>query len=151
MFGYSKKSRDDRQQAFFQVPRTSLAWILCSLVAVILPHVQRMPVLLVVVCALCVLGRVLIYQGRMSYPGPWIKTAVVLVILWIMLAQFGRNIFATESTVAILIVAISLKLLEMHRKRDVLLVIYLCYFTVIAEFIWSQSIPVATYMLFCVL
>ena len=151
MFGYSKKSRDDRQQAFFQVPRTSLAWILCSLVAVILPHVQRMPVWLVVVCALCVLGRVLIYQGRMSYPGPWIKTAVVLVILWIMLAQFGRNIFATESTVAILIVAISLKLLEMHRKRDVLLVIYLCYFTVIAEFIWSQSIPVATYMLFCVL
>jgi transglutaminase-like putative cysteine protease len=155
IFGFSKSKNKTAQKstenAAYQVPRTSLAWLLCSLVAVILPHVLRMPVWLVVICALCIIGRVLIYQGRMSYPGPLIKTIVVALILWVMVAQFGRDVFATESTVAILIVAISLKLLEMHKKRDVIMVVYLCYFTVIAEFIWSQSIPIAVYIIFCVL
>jgi len=135
----------------YLVPRTSLAWILLSLVAVILPHVSRVPIWLVVICALCIVGRILIFQGRMSYPGALIKTIIVILILWVMIAQYGRDVFATESTIAILIVAISLKLLEMHKKRDVIMVIYLCYFTVIAEFIWSQSIPIAIYMMACVL
>lgn len=150
MFGKRKQKTDGIATAY-QVPRTSLAWILVSLVAVILPHVPRMPLWLTAICALCVAGRVLIFQGRMSYPGSVIKSVIVSVIMLSMLAQFGRDIFATESTVAILVVAISLKLLEMHKRRDVLMVIYLCYFTVIAEFIWSQSIPVAIYMAFCVL
>lgn len=137
--------------AVYLVPRTSLAWILCSLVAVILPHVIRMPVWLIIVCALCIVGRILIFQGRMSYPGSLIKTVIVMLIVWVMIAQYGRDVFATESTVAILIVATTLKLLEMHKKRDVVMVIYLCYFTVIAEFIWSQSIPVAVYIVFCIL
>ncbi len=144
------KSKELTASAYL-VPRTSLAWILCSLVAVILPHVGRMPIWLVLICALCVIGRILIYQGRMSYPGAVIKTIFVVLILWVMIAQYGRDVFATESTVAILIVAISLKLLEMHKKRDVIMVIYLCYFTSIAEFIWSQSIPVAIYIMACVL
>jgi hypothetical protein len=45
----------------------------------------------------------------------------------------------------------ALKLLEMNQKRDVLLVMYLCYFTVIGEFIYSQVILVALYMGFSVL
>lgn len=159
IFNFSKNNGQSKVKAkskaaanpAYLVPRTSLAWILCSLVAVILPHVVRMPVWLVVICALCIVGRILIYQGRMSYPGALIKTIVVVLILWVMVAQFGRDVFATESTVAILIVAISLKLLEMHKKRDVIMVIYLCYFTVIAEFIWSQSIPIAIYIMACVL
>jgi len=146
-----RKSRSKRIENAYQVPRTSLAWILVSLTAVILPHVARMPPWLIVICVLCILGRVLIYQGRLSYPGTIIKTSLVLLVLLTMLAQFGRDIFATESTVAILIVAVTLKLLEMHRKRDVLLVVYLSYFLVIAEFIWSQNILIACYMMFCVM
>jgi transglutaminase-like putative cysteine protease len=48
--------------------------------------------------------------------------------------------------VAVLLVGITLKLLEMYQKRDVLLVIYLCYFTVIAEFLYSQAILISIYM-----
>ncbi len=146
-----RKKKTPRTETAYQVPRTSLIWILVSLVAVILPHVQRMPPWLLVICGLCMLGRVLIYQGRLSYPGSIIKSAVVVLILITMVAQFGRDVFATESTVAILIVAVTLKLLEMHRKRDVLLVIYLSYVLVIAEFIWSQAILIALYMMFCVI
>ena len=151
MFAALKNKSNIDTETAYQVPRTSLTWMLVALVAIIAPHVPRMPVWLVGVCAVCVLARVLIHQGRLSYPGFLIKAGIVIIVMTAMVAQFGRDVFATESTVAILIVAICLKLLEMHRKRDVLLVVYLSYFTLIAEFIWSQSILIAAYMVGCVL
>jgi transglutaminase-like putative cysteine protease len=130
----------------YNIPRYSFAWLLAAIVAVILPHVLRMPLWLTLTCALCIGWRVLIWQGRMSFPGKKSKTAIVLLMVVLVMAQFGRNIFSTDATVGVLLTGITLKLLEMQRKRDVLLVLYLCYFTVIAEFIYSQAIPVAVYM-----
>lgn len=135
----------------YQIPRTSLAWILGSLVAVILPHLARMPLWLTALCASCITTRIFIFQGRLSYPGSKIKVGIVLITLAAVIVQYGRDIFSTDATVGVLIIGIALKLLEMHQKRDVLMVIYLCYFTIVAEFIYSQSIPVAIYMGFCVL
>lgn len=134
----------------YNIPRASFAWLLASVAAVILPHVLRMPLWLTGTCALCIIWRVLIWQGRMSFPGRRIKTAIVALMVVLVVGQFGRNIFSTDATVGVLLTGITLKLLEMQRKRDVLLVLYLCYFTVIAEFIYSQSIPVAVYMGFAV-
>lgn len=130
----------------YNIPRHAFAWLLAAVVAVILPHVLRMPLWLTGTCALCVAGRVLIWQGRMSFPGARLKTAIVAVMVVLVVGQFGRNIFSTDATVGVLLTGITLKLLEMQRKRDVLLVLYLCYFTLIAEFIYSQSIPIAVYM-----
>lgn len=129
----------------FQIPRIAFAWLLVSVVAVIIVHVSRLPIWLTAMCALCVLGRVLIWQGRMSHPGNRIKLAVVVLMVVLIIIQFGRNVLSTDATVGVLLIGITLKLLEMHRKRDVLLVIYLCYFTLVAEFIYSQSIPIAFY------
>ncbi|MEY4642654.1 MAG: hypothetical protein RLZZ227_2648 [Pseudomonadota bacterium] len=135
----------------YQIPRMTFLWLLAALVSVILPHIGRMPLWLTLTCVLCIAGRMLIHQGRMSQPGT--KTKFVLVALMVLLVpmQFGRDIFSTDATVGLLLVGITLKLLEMRQKRDVLLVMYLCYFTVVAEFIYSQSIPIAVYMGFCVL
>ncbi len=135
----------------YQIPRTTLVWLLAALVSVILPHVGRMPFWLTLACGLCMAGRILIYQGRMSYPGNRIKLCLVTLLVILVPVQFGREIFSTDATVGVLLVGITLKLLEMQQKRDVLLVLYLAYFTVIAEFIYSQSIPIAVYMGLCVL
>jgi len=130
----------------YNIPRYSFAWLLAAVVGVILPHVLRMPLWLTGICALCIGWRVLIWQGRMSFPGKKMKLAIVSLMVVMVVAQFGRNIFSTDATVGVLLTGITLKLLEMQRKRDVLLVLYLCYFTVIAEFIYSQAIPIAVYM-----
>lgn len=135
----------------YRLPRTALVWILLSLGSVILPHVLRMPFWLTVLCLLCIGTSILIFQGRISHPGSRIKTTVVFLVLVAIIAQYGRDIFSTDAIVGVLVVGIALKLLEMKKKRDVLMVIYLCYFTVLAEFIYSQSIPIAFYMAFCVL
>lgn len=135
----------------YTIPRLAFYWLLAAVVSVLLPHVLRMPLWLTSLCALCILGRVLIYQGRMSLPGNKLKLGLVVVMVVLILAQFGRNVFSTDATVGVLLVGITLKLLEMQQRRDVLMVIYLCYFTVVAEFIYSQSIPIAFYMTFAVI
>ncbi|HEY0960949.1 MAG TPA: DUF3488 and transglutaminase-like domain-containing protein [Pseudomonadales bacterium] len=135
----------------YQVPRTTFAWLLAALVSVILPHSVRMPFWLLAMCAAAIVGRILIYQGRMGPPGTRVKLLLVTAMVVLLPIEFGRDIFSTDATVGVLLVGITLKLLEMNRKRDVLLVMYLCYFTVIAEFIYSQAILIALYMGFCVL
>lgn len=134
----------------YQIPRFAFLWLLASIVMVILPHVGRMPLWLTGASVLCVAGHVLIHQGRLSAPGRKFKACVVAAMGLLVLAQYGRNVFSTDATVAVLLVGITLKLLEIHKRRDVLLVIYLCYFTVVAEFIYSQSIPMMLYMALCV-
>jgi transglutaminase-like putative cysteine protease len=129
----------------FQIPRTAFVWLLMSVTAVILPHALRLPLWLIAICALCIAGRVLIWQGRMSQPGKRLKMVMVLLMAVFIVVQFGRNVVSTDATVGVLLVGITLKLLEMYRRRDILAVLYLCYFTLVAEFIYSQSIPVALY------
>jgi len=135
----------------FQIPRFAFIWLLLAVSSVILPHVLRLPLWLTLVCVLCLGARVLVWQGRLSQPGSLVKLLLVGLMAVLVPLQFGRNIFSTDATVGVLLVGITLKLLEMQQKRDVLLVLYLCYFTVIAEFIYSQSIPVALYMSVAVL
>lgn len=134
----------------YQIPRFAFLWLLASVVMVILPHVGRMPLWLTGMCALCVAGRVLIHQGRLSSPGRKFKLCVVMAMALLVFAQYGMDVLSTDATVAVLLAGITLKLLEIHKRRDLLLVIYLCYFTVVAEFIYSQSIPVTLYMVLCV-
>lgn len=136
-----------KRQAQQVVPRQTLYWLLAAMVSVLLPHAGRMPFWLTAVCLLCLGYRVLIHQGRLSYPGSILKGTVVAFILLGVVAQFGRDALSPEATVGLLIAGASLKLLEMHGRRDVLIIIYLCYFAAVAQFIYSQSILVALYML----
>ena len=101
------------QVSDFQIPRNSLAWMLIAQLAVIAPHVPRLAPWIIVVCLGCMLWRVMVYQGRWSYPGRWIK------VLFVLGGTIGipigyRTLLGLEPAVALLIVAFVLKLLEMH-------------------------------------
>lgn len=134
--------------AAYQIPRYSLIWMLIALTSVVLPHSPRLPVWLIIVSVFCIVVRVLIFQGRLRYPGKKIKTLIVFSVLTAVFFEYGRNFLATDTMVAVLIVGIALKLLEMNKQRDVLIVIMLTYFTTMSEFIYSQAIGTALYM-FC--
>ena len=134
----------------FQIPRYAFFWLLAAVAVVIIPHVLRLPLWLTALCAVCVGARVLIHQGRLSQPGNMVKRIAVAGLGLLILLQYRRDVFSTDAMVALLLIGITLKLVEMQFKRDVLIVIYLCYFTLIAEFIYSQSIPVAAYVVVAV-
>ena len=129
----------------YQIPRDSLIWLLAAQVAVILPHVERLPIWITLVCAICVLWRVMVYQGRWSYPGKWIRLVLVVTGVMGVLWSYG-TLLGTAQGVSLLILTYSLKLLEMNTQKDAYVSVVLSYFVVATEFLFSQSIPIALYM-----
>jgi transglutaminase-like putative cysteine protease len=62
-----------------------------------------------------------------------------------------HTLFGRDAGVALLVIMIALKLMEMKTMRDFMVVIFLGYFLVITHFLYSQSIPTALYLLLVVL
>ena len=101
----------------------------------------------------------------------WISALVVFSLLWRSLQNLGRvgeiprcllipmvifgglGVFAEYWTVvgrdaglALLTVMSALKFLESRRQRDLLILVFLCYFLIATHFLFSQSIPTALMM-----
>lgn len=129
---------------FYQIPRHSLLWLLAAQALLVIPHIQRLPFWLLVAWFITVFWRIQIFRGVWSYPTRWIKYATVLMCMVGLVTKYGRLI-GLEPMVALLITAFVLKLLEMHKKRDALILIYLGYFVCATEFLFSQSILMTLY------
>lgn len=136
--------------ASWNIPRNCLAWILISQVALIIPHFQRLPVWVLVVCGCCAIWRIMVFQGRWSFP---VKIVKVLFSIFCFLGIFQSygTLIGMEPTVALLFTGFSLKLLEVVTKRDVYVIIFLGYFVAITEFLFSQNFLIVVFVFITVL
>lgn len=114
--------------------------------AVLLPHVQQLSIWIVGVALFCGYWRTQIFRGRWGYPNATVKGVLVLCSI-IGVAVSGTGGFSLEGATALLLLAFALKLLEMKTRRDAILVIFLCYFVIATQFLFSQSLPLAIYEL----
>lgn len=130
----------------YQVPRIGFAWLLVTQAFLLLPHLLRFPVLLVPLWLIASFWRMMIYQGRWTYPSKWVKVSLVLfsIVAIVVLEKRWLNV---EATVLTLLVAFLLKLIEMKNQRDVLIVVYLGYFVIVTELLFLQSIFAGLYLL----
>ena len=133
----------------YQIPRQALVLMLVAQAAVIAPHILRLPLWVTTLCVVCGVWRVMVYQGRWSYPGKWIKTLFVFGSFLGVGIGYG-TLLGLDPWVGILIIAFVLKLLEMHQIRDAYTFIILAYFVTLTEFLFEQSIPYTLYMYGCV-
>lgn len=129
----------------YQIPRNALALLLIAQAVVIAPHLVHVSWCVIPVAVMCAGWRVMIFLGRWDYPSRWVK-AVLVCIGAAGVAITERGVVGLEAAVALLIVAFLLKLLEMSRKRDAVLVIYLGYFVIATEFMFVQTIAVTLYV-----
>lgn len=129
----------------YQIPRNALALMLVSIALVILPHVMRLPIWVTLMCIGCCVWRVMVFQGRWSFPGRWVKTFFVFGSFLGVGFGYG-TLLGLEPWVGMLVIALVLKLLEMHRKQDAYTVVVLAYFVALTEFLFEQSIPYTIYM-----
>ena len=128
--------------------RTTL-WLTAALAMVCVPHVERVPWWLAVLVAVLIAWRAYLAYMRILLP----RRAVLLLVVAGSTAgvylHYGA-IFGRDAGVALLLVMLALKLLETRTARDGMLLIFLAYFLVITNFLYSQTIPTALYMLACV-
>ncbi len=129
-----------------RLPARHTIWLLLSLTMVMAPHAARVP-WWVTVLAVTLLGwRLHIIVFGLSLPRKWLLLLIAAGTLAGVYLSYGR-ILGRDSGVTLLLIMLSLKLLEMATLRDAMVLIFISYFLVITNFLYSQSIPTAIYLL----
>lgn len=128
----------------YQIPRNVLALLMIAQVAVVLPHTVQLSPWIIAVCLVCGIWRTMVYQGRWTFPPSWVK-ALLVVAAVVGVSASGASAFSVETASSLLIVSFALKLVEMKTRRDAYVVIFLSYFVIATEFLFSQSLVVALY------
>lgn len=128
------------------VPVHTQLWLLGAVALVVMPHVPRLPWWLALPAAAVMLFRLLMLRrqgGHARLRGllPLLTLATAAAVYLHYHTLLGR-----DAGVALLVSMLLLKLLEVHTTRDALLVVFLGYFVVITNFLFTQSIMIACYM-----
>ena len=130
----------------YQIPRPALIWILVAVVLVLLPQSVRMPIWISVVALACVCWRVLIHNGKLAYPSRMVRVAVVLFTLLVSFSQIRNIGIGLDSAASLLALGFVFKLIEMRQKRDIYVVISLCFIMSMVAFLYSQSVLMTLYV-----
>ncbi len=113
---------------------------------VTLPHIERLPLWLSGLAVLAVAWRLFLGWRASALPRKWLLLTIVAAATAGIYLTFG-TLFGRDSGVALLVIMLTLKLLEMATLRDAMIVIFLSYFVVLTNFLYSQTIPTALLML----
>lgn len=133
-------------QPSWQIPRPALFWLLATQVILAALQFAQLPLWLLAAGALVLGWRVQIYRGRWRYPGAVAKAALVATCGGAILIDYGR-IHGLEPMVALLWSGFILKLLEMHQRRDALILVALGYFVAASHCLFSQTPAAAAAMI----
>ncbi len=132
-----------------QIPRSSIIWMLLTQFAVMLSHLPRLSWWMIAIWLLCATWRMAMFRGQASYPGLGIRLLLVVLGCGGIAIEFG-SLGSLDIAVALLMLAFSLKVIEVKERRDLFIVLFLAYFIVAAAFLFSQSLFFAVYQLACV-
>jgi transglutaminase-like putative cysteine protease len=120
--------------------------LLLSILMVIAPHAEHLPVWVSGLCAGLLLWRgYLVYSGK-PLPKRWQLMLVTLAGTAGIIFNF-HTLFGREAGVTLLMLLAALKLMELRNARDAMVLVYLACFIIITNFFYSQSIPTALYLL----
>ncbi|MFZ3323881.1 MAG: DUF3488 and transglutaminase-like domain-containing protein [Usitatibacter sp.] len=127
----------------------NVMWLLAAMSFVVAPHLFRLPYWVDAFFIGIVAWRGWMAWKAMRHPSRW-TMALLTVGVTVAILQRYQTISGREAGVTLLIVMAALKLLEMRAQYEVTLSIYLGFFLVITNFLFSQTIPLGLYMLACV-
>jgi transglutaminase-like putative cysteine protease len=120
--------------------------LLAALLAVLAPHVSRLPIWVSVAVTALLAWRAWLLWRRGTLPGKWILIPLTVLGAGGTVLSYGPR-FGRDASVALLAIMLGLKVLELKALRDATVVICLGFFLIITNFLYSQTIPTALYML----
>lgn len=123
----------DRRDTLFLMGATALA---------ALPHLPHLPLWCSAGFFVLFLWRLgLIFSGH-RLPGGAVRLAAAAACTAGVVAQYD-TLFGRDAGVALLVLFLGLKLMEMRARRDLFVVIFLCFFLLLTGFFYSQSLAAA--------
>lgn len=138
-----KVSTAEKDLAF----RNNLLWMLIAQALCILPLLIRLPAWIWVLWLFALLWRVQIHRARWRFPSFWLKLGLGLGAAGgIYLTYHG--VVGVEPMIGFLVCSFVLKIIEMRSKKDALIVLFIGFVAVAAQFLFAQSILAGLYGLF---
>jgi transglutaminase-like putative cysteine protease len=124
----------------------SVVSLLAALATVCAPHVQRLPLWLTAGVGAMLLWRGWIALRGGALPSRWALIGLVVVGSSAVILSYGPML-GRDAAVALLAVMTALKAMELRSLRDATVVVCLGYFLIITNFLYSQSLATAWFML----
>ncbi|XHS77758.1 transglutaminaseTgpA domain-containing protein [Burkholderiaceae bacterium UC74_6] len=124
-------------------------FLLATIAAVVLPHGSRLPLWVQGFCALMLGWRAMLAWRGLHLPGRWLLALVTVAAGAGVLLTY-RSLLNREAGIAFLSLLMALKTLELRARRDAFVVFFLGFFLVLTQFLYSQSLPTALWMLLVV-
>lgn len=124
--------------------------LLLAVALVALPQFEHLPWWAIGVICLLWLWRAWITLRNLPLPGHVAMLPLLALAAGAVWLQY-RTLLGREAGVTFLLLLLALKLLEMRATRDVFVVVFLCFFILLTQFLHSQALPVAAMTLGAVL
>ncbi|MDO9218095.1 MAG: DUF3488 and transglutaminase-like domain-containing protein, partial [Lacisediminimonas sp.] len=103
------------------------------------PHGEHLPGWITQVAAGLLVWRCWITFLGERMPPRWLLLPVCLAVMLGVLLTY-KTMLGRDTGVAMLVLLIAFKLLEMHAKRDAFVVVFLSFFLILMNFFYSQSV-----------
>ncbi|QPK62582.1 DUF3488 domain-containing transglutaminase family protein [Methylomonas sp. LL1] len=124
----------------------SLVFLLVSIGLISLPHGWHIPLPLFGFFSVLWVWRFAAVWYSRCLPNRLVLFVLTLAGIALLVSQHG-GLFGRDAGTALFVVALGLKLLEIHGKRDVYLIVYLAFIVAASQFLYEQSILMAGYIL----
>jgi transglutaminase-like putative cysteine protease len=116
--------------------------LLLAAAFVALPHFEHLPWWAIGVITLLWSWRAWITLRNLPLPGHVAMLPLLALAAGAVWLEY-RTLLGREAGVNFLLLLLALKLLEMRARRDVFVVVFLCFFILLTQFLYSQALPVA--------
>ena len=120
-------------------------WLFTAALATTLPHFQHQPPWLSALVAALFAWSGWLWWRNERLPGRWSLALLVALACGGVLFEF-RTLFGRDAGVAMLVVLMAMKLLELRSRHDAIVVVTLGYFLLLTHFFF-QSIPTGLWLL----
>lgn len=138
--GYTLMSRD----------KSDTLLLLGSTLLVLIPHSLHLPAWVSLLCLATLAWRALITLGGRRMPSSLLVLPLAGAAMLGVLQTY-HTILGKDPGVAMLVMLVAFKMLEMHARRDLFVVVFLCFFLALTNFFYSQSIGTALMIALAVL
>jgi transglutaminase-like putative cysteine protease len=123
--------------------------LLAASLLVLAPHAAHLPVWVSLLCAATLGCRAAVtLLGRRMPPSLLLLPVAGLAMAGVL--HTYHTLLGRDAGVAMLVLLVAFKMLEMHARRDLYVVVFLCLFLALTNFFYSQSIGTALVMLLSV-
>ena len=124
--------------------------LLAATLLVLGPHAAHLPPWVSLVCAATLAWRGLITFRGTRMPPTWLLLPLAFAAMAGIFMTY-KTLLGREAGVAMAVLLVAFKMLEMHARRDLFVVIFLCFFLLLTNFFYSQSIAMGVMMVLAII